>query len=785
MKQIARSHLHYIASQQSHRLFHALKFRIVFFVFMLLLVLTGFEPSPLLASGTAAIGCKLTWGPPSLVNPTTINLTTTTSQQVVNMDPNKDYIIRMPQSAVRGNIALVGGHNVVLIGGEISIPWKGDTATVTDRTALKIKNATGTVHIEGLLARGSDISEGINIEAPQAVVQIENVRIENIHARDQVSFRDSHPDLIQPYGNVRQLRVDRFTGSTDYQGLTMKADYNGPLGAVYIRNTNIIGRSTARYMWWVDPNPLAGQISLSNVWLDVHSTRFGGLGQSVWPNIYASAPNKALIAVDGSGYTYATWSPLMKPQISGRITEGMPPGGDFVPSGSVGIGYVSPGYGTTSCTSTNTLTTFDAIALNEMASETLMPTLTPDATTLNDRLSETPVPPLAEIQAEDPLVVRNSEWMPLETVTDASGGSVLINAAMDASLTFTFSGSHAEIAAVNGPSFGNYNITLDNNPPVTVNTTAEITSIVRTPLSFTQGIHTLKITPFDSVVGIDAFYIDGSIITSELPTNFPIDITPEVTFELLTPRGPVALPVEILPSQTPAVPSSLLPYTLPLYLTMDDGAPVWSHTAGWSLSGEGAFRGLGWTAAATGTIESLSLAVPVALSNALLPRLRIETRFTDVSAPEVQISRDGVTWTTLAVFQRSDEWMSAEFNLGAYAGQTIFIQFVWSSPLLGDNVNEPVWQLDELMIFDASLDATPTETPTMMPSDILPTTELPMPELTDVLLTEVIQPTLVPTEVVQPTLVPSPMLTEVPPEMPTSIVIPTDLPAAPNTSSNG
>ena len=47
-----------------------------------------------------------------------------------------------------------------------------------DRWTLYLRDQTGTVHIEGLLIYGSDLSEGIQINAPQATVQIVNVRVE-------------------------------------------------------------------------------------------------------------------------------------------------------------------------------------------------------------------------------------------------------------------------------------------------------------------------------------------------------------------------------------------------------------------------------------------------------------------------------------------------------------------------------------------------------------------------------------------------------------------------------
>ena len=39
----------------------------------------------------------------------------------------------------------------------------------------------------------------------------------------------------------------------------------------------------------------------------------------------------------------ATWPSM---DVSGSMQLGTPPGGDFVPAGSVGVGYTSPGYQT-------------------------------------------------------------------------------------------------------------------------------------------------------------------------------------------------------------------------------------------------------------------------------------------------------------------------------------------------------------------------------------------------------------------------------------------------------
>jgi hypothetical protein len=282
----------------------------------------------------------LRWAPPELVNPQTVSLVAE-SYSLVRLDPNQDYIIQMPRQPFQRSLVIEGGHNIVLIGGEIYIPWQGDNPSISSRTALKIKHSTGIVHIEGLLLRGDDISEGIQIDAPQATIQLQNIGIFNVRARDQVNFSDNHPDLIQTYGNVADLRIDRFTGTSDYQGLFFKADYNGPHGAIHISRTNIIGEPTARQLIWFQQQEGAFPVTLENVWVDVPEGN--SFGDAIWPNIYGGYPSQAQI-----GYTTSTqvasWPAEMTPSIVGQVFEGMPPEGNFVNPEDIGISYISPGY---------------------------------------------------------------------------------------------------------------------------------------------------------------------------------------------------------------------------------------------------------------------------------------------------------------------------------------------------------------------------------------------------------------------------------------------------------
>jgi hypothetical protein len=252
---------------------------------------------------------RLRWAPPKLIHPTTIVVGRKGGS--FGLDRRRDYRIRIGHVAHVGGVVLSGGHNVVVIGGEITIPWAGPHPQPSggDRRGLFIYGATGTVHVEGLLIDGPDVSEGIQIAAPKATVQLENVRIVGIHARDEVHFTDNHPDLVQPYGGVRSLRIDRLSGSSDYQGLFLEGDY-GPIGRVDVRHVDIVGTRTARCLLWLD-----APVTLRRVWI---------------------RPRPGL-ALRG-----AVW-PFDTPQLA-IVHDGRPPHGSFVGHKVAGVRYRSPGY---------------------------------------------------------------------------------------------------------------------------------------------------------------------------------------------------------------------------------------------------------------------------------------------------------------------------------------------------------------------------------------------------------------------------------------------------------
>jgi hypothetical protein len=266
---------------------------------------------------------RLEWGPPRLGEPFTVSAATAPRKgdnaHQLDLSPARDYVVRMPPAGLQGGLTIRGGRNVILIGGEIDVPMQpGASPSPESRRGLYLTGQTGTVHVEGLLIRGDDLSEGIDLSEPLgAAVQIENVRVEGVHARDETHFTDNHPDVLQTWAGPAVLRVDRLTGSTDYQGFFLApSQYGTPpplsfaLHRIDLRPISLTARCSCYLLWQDSSFPLQAK----DVWLIPHPPM--SVLHSLWP-------------------TSAAW-----PGVSG----GVPPLGEFVPAGLAGLHYQSPGY---------------------------------------------------------------------------------------------------------------------------------------------------------------------------------------------------------------------------------------------------------------------------------------------------------------------------------------------------------------------------------------------------------------------------------------------------------
>jgi hypothetical protein len=281
-----------------------------------------------------AVRCApLRWAPPVLEAPETLQIGT--GETRVKLE-NRDYILKLPTSTKTGGLAINGGRNIVILGGHITLPASADSGN--ERRAIMVQDATGTVHIEGVLidASGGGSGDGIAIDSPEATVQIENVRAVGLRgSKDTV-----HADVIQPWGGVRELRVDRLTGSSTYQGLQIPIDLR-PIGSANLSSIDLtalpgLESDGGGHMLWLTKNQscLSYPVTLANVWVTPRSNR--QLDTSVWPQ--GRGNRNCSAAVSGSS---ASWPGL---PVQGTVQRGTPKGGQFVPWGLAGVAYKSPGY---------------------------------------------------------------------------------------------------------------------------------------------------------------------------------------------------------------------------------------------------------------------------------------------------------------------------------------------------------------------------------------------------------------------------------------------------------
>jgi hypothetical protein len=297
------------------------------------------------AAGPSTVGgagqglTALTWAPPVLTNPVVYRVSGTPS--TITAAPGQDSIVQFV-GPVNRRLDLQGGRHWVIVGGEVNIdrPWE----KLADRNAIHVNDATGIVHIEGVFMHGAYINDGIKTCAPDAVLQIENDRIVDLHG----TAAGYHADVIQPYCGFKELRVDGLTGYSQFQGLMFKAD-RGSWRTTTLRRVNLVGIAPQ------DGYPInvvtgccnddgnsyvTGPISLSNVYVSPDVSHHDGtLSGNICP-----AAAFTFGTDPATGREYAEHRTDVSPQITGRIWKGRPTLGDYVPDGVAGLGYVAPSY---------------------------------------------------------------------------------------------------------------------------------------------------------------------------------------------------------------------------------------------------------------------------------------------------------------------------------------------------------------------------------------------------------------------------------------------------------
>lgn len=293
-------------------------------------------------------GERLRWAPPTLVNPTTLTLGT--SDPVPILAAGTDYLIKLPPTPRISQVKIQGGRHVVVIGGHVQITAAGGTAFY-----IRGGDPGRIVHIEGveidsdLLAEGDAFAIDGSLQGaqdPDIIVQVENVRVERLYGTQGTI----HADVIQPWGGVKELRVDRLSGRSNYQGLFLKADWRHNEKFV-LRNIDLKPQTDGApgTLLWLDtglddaaaavkdrPN-VPVPTRLINVSIQPSPGKL--LQGMVYPATTNSGDPNATTPTTADGFL--TW-----PSAS-WVTGGVSLGGagdEFVPVGAAGLNYVSPGY---------------------------------------------------------------------------------------------------------------------------------------------------------------------------------------------------------------------------------------------------------------------------------------------------------------------------------------------------------------------------------------------------------------------------------------------------------
>jgi hypothetical protein len=317
----------------------------------------------------------LAWAPPSCGDAThacqDVYLTNTGSHQVPSLSSNTDYRIHLPTSGpLVGGITIADGHNVQIIGGEIDMTYPCSNDANGCMGIYIDKSSPGAVFVEGVWIHnpstipsscssnansssqpcstgdGIDVNTTNNDVINVNTITLENLRIDGLSGG---SGYGDHTDVLQPYQAPNDtIQIDHLTGYTNDQGMQIDPDMAWDVWGTYptsitVLNTNInvtnspYSGNSNRYAWWLTDGLAcnSGPITLSG---DYTKEPDGTLnGNSVWPDIDQPSGCKSVWA-----------SPVLSfpssPQITGVLTSGLPPAGDWVPVGTAGTSYVSPGY---------------------------------------------------------------------------------------------------------------------------------------------------------------------------------------------------------------------------------------------------------------------------------------------------------------------------------------------------------------------------------------------------------------------------------------------------------
>lgn len=198
----------------------------------------------------------LSWAAPALSSPVVMQLADGTGS--LNLSTAKDYLLKLPTDRpvyLPQGLTITGGHNVVVIGGQVDVKGGYTASGQNVRRGMYLKGQTGTAYIEGVRLSSTTtgtLTEGIDLdERLGAQVVLQNIRIDHLKG----SYTTNHADGLQTWAGPRKLLIDGMSIDTDYQGMFLLPNqhFTGPAPELFdLRNISITGEPGSGYMLWKD-----------------------------------------------------------------------------------------------------------------------------------------------------------------------------------------------------------------------------------------------------------------------------------------------------------------------------------------------------------------------------------------------------------------------------------------------------------------------------------------------------------------------------------------------------
>ena len=194
-------------------------------------------------------------------------LRNTGSNQTPSLDNNTDYRIHLPTNGpLVGGIQITGSRRVLIIGGQIDLTYPCSNDGSDCMGIYIAKKSPGAVFVEGVWIHnparigrtcpggasstsqtcssgdGIDVNTTNNGAINVNTITLENIRVDGISG---CSGYSDHSDVFQPYQAADDtIRIDRMTGVTNCQGLTLDPDlayavWHTFASSITVENTNV------------------------------------------------------------------------------------------------------------------------------------------------------------------------------------------------------------------------------------------------------------------------------------------------------------------------------------------------------------------------------------------------------------------------------------------------------------------------------------------------------------------------------------------------------------------